>query len=59
MIRPDHALAVPEDSRCARPPSSCKGFVCVELNMGQMVEDVQLAVDVQAARSTSAAAPAA
>ena len=57
-----HRLALPRrrPSAQAAKPSTCKGFLDVEMSpIGQMVDDVRLAVDGQIARRILRAAPAA
>ena len=45
MIRPNSLFPFPEEAiRKAASKPGCKRVLCVELNMGQMVEDVEKAV---------------
>ena len=59
MIRPITLWPFPDKRPAAPRPTRSRASCAVEMNMGQMVDDVRLAVDVQRARVASAAAPAA
>ena len=53
-----HAVALPDKTRSARGRQRQRASSCVEMSMGQMVDDVRLAVRLPYARCTSTAAPA-
>ena len=48
-----HPVAIPGGRSEPRGLLSAKSFLAVEMSMGQMVDDVRLAVEWQACRSTS------
>ena len=58
-LAPHHPVAVPDEGHRRPRAGSAKAFLTVEMNMGQMVDDVRLAVERPRPGATSTAAPAA